>query len=225
MYNDTTYNPSTNAYPQLHSDFSEQILLEKANCPSVTPTKIKEKTSCFRGRLHLLISNWHLSGNGDSQIDTTNSNFGHCDFVDGSDRASFLKASGAKPHHLYVWQLFIECEVLYHTLSKLPDDFLVSSSSPKKPLVYSYSSRDASKNIRSDLEKERLVMQKEATLAIKNLANSGNTSELRELQVMKNTLELDYVRATDAAIKQVLKKQYEEATKNYYILSKKLGMY
>jgi hypothetical protein len=65
VYNDPGFNPVTNKYPSLHSDFSDHIILWAKNAPKVSPQKIREKWSDVRGKLVIIVKKYEQSGNGE----------------------------------------------------------------------------------------------------------------------------------------------------------------
>ena len=66
VYNDPNFEPITTAYPELHEDFKDCILLsrDEHHIPQADGAKIKAQLMTVRGQMMKLIANWEQSGNG-----------------------------------------------------------------------------------------------------------------------------------------------------------------
>jgi hypothetical protein len=64
-FNDSTFNPTTEALPNLDEYFVNPIELKFEDAPTPTsPDKVKDKLADVRAKLVILISDWEKSGNG-----------------------------------------------------------------------------------------------------------------------------------------------------------------
>jgi len=156
VYNDPGFNPVTASFPDLHDDFRSSIVLSANVSPTVTADKIKDKLANCRAKLLRLIADWEKSGNGSGQRAETEPDYGHVsddqqfvsidnqgqgdtedvadeDFVDGDKRKNFLR--DYKPYLIYMWQVFDDNDLLYHTLSRLPSQFRADSQGVPRTIV------------------------------------------------------------------------------------------
>ena len=231
LFNDPEFNPSTIPYPDLHPNFVSPIYLSQQNCPNVTPEKVKSKIADSRAKVALLANAWHQSGNGDSQLvqKEGSEKFAHFDteLIDGDDRASFLPVGG-KPHHLYMWSLFDEYQILHYTMAMLPHEFACSGSHVPMTSGKSLINDVSAKKRKKEIEEITIQTQKAISESISSLAKSGNRYiELQQKMHMDNAqnqkkmnmdnAEIKYLSCDDSnlAVKNAYKKQYDAAVADY----------
>ena len=125
LYNNPDFEPTTEAFPDLHPDFRESIKLSRRhyNIPQVDGKMIKEQLLKVRGQLMILIDRWEQSGNGAGKRRPDDPKFGHLaedhQFIESDNRADFLKILGCRSHVLYAWEVFDKEQLLDFTLSRL----------------------------------------------------------------------------------------------------------
>jgi hypothetical protein len=150
----------TECLPDLHEAFAEPMALDLAEMPGgpITADTVKIRLSDARARLIILINRWERSGNGFGlQREEDDAAFGHVEedetFVDGDDRARFLKAElGLKIHHLYLWHLSDKMGVLKNVLNVLSKEVAVDSDNIPSGLSLTQKKRKSA--VSSDEEKE-----------------------------------------------------------------------
>ena len=227
LFNNPDYNPTTNVYSDLHAIFSYPIELTQSSCPTVTPQKIKEKLSESRAKVVMLADAWHSSGNGSSQLVDKEENplFGHfeSDIIDGDDRAAFLPL-GARPHILYMWQLFDENQMLHYTMAKLPKDYVASSNSV--PLCGDHQSNQAAskKRRKEEAEEVSIANQKLISESMSSLAKAGNRYILQEKKNHMENTEIKFLTCDDSNLnlKAALKKHFDNAVADYKACKKEM---
>ena len=164
----------------------------------------------------MLIANYKLSGGGDGQCSLIDNE----ENIDGCDRLNFLKSvNGAKPHHLYMWEIFDRHDILDHTLSKISDECKASSSSYVRPEVYGKKRKQFS----NDFEEQRALAIKQY---VKTCENSAHNEKVRagydyaklaqeQMKVMHQA-ELEWAREKDESpLKSILHKHFKEAKDAY----------
>ena len=141
--------------------------------------------------------------------------------LDGDDQARFLPVGG-RPHHLYMWSLFDEYQILNYTMSMLPEEYACSST--HVPLVSSLDETASKKRKKKELELVTIATQKAISESMKSLVRSGDRYiELEKKTYMDNAemklLTCDVNAST--AVKHALKKQYDAAVLNYNLFVSK----
>ena len=142
VFNDPTFEPQTQALPDLHPDFYVSRTLKLSDFV-MTRDKAKDLLVTTRPLMMKMINNYELSGAGGGQCRSEeDENFGSFDIArceEGDDRANFLD-NKSNSYLLYWWQRFDDEGFLQFTLCKL-DTFhrananefqLVSSGSKHK---------------------------------------------------------------------------------------------
>jgi hypothetical protein len=185
LYNSPGFNPTTSIYPDLHSDFKDEIYLPYIDAPTpVTPDKIKEKLGNLRAKLLQVITKWERSGNGCGQRQESDATFGHVDeetLID-DDRQNFLGKE--KPHLLYFWQILDDYQILSKTLSILPND--MSASSEGIPMTNVSSTNNKRKAVdEKTLLEQNGKFQRNMTMTTLKMAEASNDQVCQGLRKEK----------------------------------------
>jgi hypothetical protein len=226
LYNDPQYNPYTTAYPNLHSDFSNQIRLLSTDAPFVTASKIKDKLADVRAKLVIIISNWERSGNGGGNRQENDDDFGSPRgfTLTDDDRANFL--GGHKPHLLYFWQKMDDENMLQHTRSIIPNHISANSEGvpstlttprdtpcdPKRKLMYGRNEESVSNMaFQNEVKKSFAILAKSSSIA----ACNSSLQTLSSLQTRFMDLSEQYENAPDGPRKAVLLRMVQDAEMFY----------
>jgi hypothetical protein len=139
-FNDPNFQAVTEVFSELHSDFGEEISINRSDCPNnITPEQVDFWVTDRKSKLLTVQRRYHLFGNGEGSrqrdIGSDNaSNTGDGDDEDDGDnleylpdnRAAFLQTEGSTI--LYQWEMFEKYNILDSLLSVLPNDLGVSSN-------------------------------------------------------------------------------------------------
>ena len=99
-WNDETYTPLSNKYPNLHDQFKERIDISHEvvnDMGELMPDKAKAKFSKLKNDLIVVKTNWEKSGNGDGTLDESENAL-----IDANDKRIFLNGKSAAI--LYLWE-------------------------------------------------------------------------------------------------------------------------
>ena len=120
-FNDESWTPYTNAYPSLHGDYVQQILLEKSRV-EMTVERSKGIMADLKPCLTQMIHNYEASGEGAMGRDIKAPDWGNFDIAEANgidDRQKFLLWP-TKTCLLYMWARLDEYKLLSFTCSHLP---------------------------------------------------------------------------------------------------------
>jgi hypothetical protein len=139
LFNDPNFTGVTEVFPELHSDFAQEISINRSDCPSdISPEQVDFWVTDRKSKLLTVQRRHQLSGNGegsrrrdiDSENGSTNGNGDNIDEGDNleympDNRAAFLQTE--RSTILYQWEMFDKYNILDSLLSVLPIEVGVSS--------------------------------------------------------------------------------------------------
>lgn len=128
VFNDENWRIYSSAYPELHSDFRDQRLLEKGEY-TLTVDKCKGLLGEAKPLLHDMVERYELSGQGAMSRYDENADWGQfditkCNGID--DRSAFLRNNNAT-YLLYWWNKMLEEDILEFSCVHLPKHFTATS--------------------------------------------------------------------------------------------------
>jgi hypothetical protein len=140
LFNDPNFTGVTEVFPELHSDFAQEIYINRSDCPSdITPEQVDFWVTDRKSKLLNVQRRHQLSGNGEGSrgrdIDNENGSVsGNGDNIDEVDyleympdnRAAFLQTE--RLTILYQWEMFDKYHILDSLLSVLPIELGVTSN-------------------------------------------------------------------------------------------------
>jgi hypothetical protein len=142
LFNDPNFTAVTEVFPELHSDFAQEISINRSDCPSnLTPEQVDFWVTDRQIKLLNVQRRHQLSRNGEGSRrrdigSEDGSNIGNIDEEEDDDgdkleympdnRAVFLQTE--RSTILYQWEMFEKYNILDSLLSVLPSDLGVSSS-------------------------------------------------------------------------------------------------
>jgi hypothetical protein len=131
LFKDPNFTGVTEVFPELHSDFAQEISINRSDCPGdITPEQVDFWVTDRKSKLLNVQRRHQLSGNGEGSrrrdIDSENgSASGNGDNIDEVDyleympdsRAAFLQTE--RSTILYQWEMFDKYHILDSLLSEL----------------------------------------------------------------------------------------------------------
>jgi hypothetical protein len=170
-FNDIDFSPDSEVFPNLHEDFASSINLDLDQCPCVVSVEqVKSWIADRKAKLVLMINRWERSGNGDGQRWEEDRTFGHMESIhyQSENRSQFLQND--RSTLLYYWQMLDNYDMISNTVSILPADFGISSSTPSTTTTTTSnnSTMSARKNKKQRLEAQQTHHQDEQQRGIQN---------------------------------------------------------
>jgi hypothetical protein len=179
-WNDTDYEAVTEAFADLHEDFSESIVIPHSKVSHLavaTPEKCKEKLSTMLVALKRIVDKWERSGQGDGGIDVERDGDETMGIETGIEtgllqhrtrgalesRSSFLNNN--QPYLLYLWEILDKYQLLSSSFSALSKK--VSSTNGSKGVKSVFRGDD---NIDDDSTMTRTTTTSDLMNSVNNLS-------------------------------------------------------
>ena len=233
-FNDATWVPVSLAMPNMHSDFTNKMMLPLKATP-ITPKDAKSRFVSSRTTLHLMHSRWLLSGSGKGMIDESVSQEDIYKIVDCDNCQDFLVDKAT--YILYLWELAWTHQILDKVTQTLSADVTadgsqvpqVSTSPCKKKMLASIllarsssESRNSGDDMKKDIEASILKVHSisiiQALLESKQREHSVICKQLSCTVEMKTNYEIQECTTNNEQSKELLRKiiiQYEQNINEY----------
>ena len=210
VFNSEDFIATTDIVDNLCEELKQSYTIERGTY-TMDATKAKEIYYQMKNKLHQIIGNWELSGNGEGQRSDDDPNWGSCDAYDlqttgtvnGADRVSFLR-DPKEWYLLYFWHRLDQLKLVHFTLAKLPK--WMSANASSFVIVASSDRHDMKMEARRELNSTI----GNVGIAIKRLVDGQANERIAEFIEKVSDLELKILCEDDEEVKHLLRKRKEQ---------------
>ena len=209
VFNSETFVATTDVVDDLCEELKQSYTIEVGTYV-MDGTKAKEVYYGMKNKLHAIIGNWELSGNGEGQRSDDDPNWGSTDAydlqttgtIDGSDRVAFLK-DPKEWYLLYLWYRLDRLKLVHFTLAKLPTWMRANASTF---LAVSSSDRH---DMKMEARRELNSAIGNVGMAIKRMVDGQANERIAEFIDKVGDLEIMILRSSSDEEKRLLRKRKE----------------